>query len=454
MSEKRVRLATAFERALSTPVKQCRAVTVQIAPTGEEALLVAYSGAPNVDPWFKYMFLPTDTLKLAMIAVTGELLWQRDLGRGIVPGIWFFPFFPFDLDGDGVDEIWLVDNTDSVHPLNSSAYVLERVDPRTGEVTGQWPWPNGDMPARIPMSHAYRCFIFGGYVHGEPVLVTAQGTYGDMYLQGWSADMSRRWALDVPKEAPGARGSHRTPIVDWNHDGIDEVMWGERCIELDTGRELFCLDEETYRGHSDIVQPVYDWHGDSWWLYTVREGDTKVAPRVCCYNARGERIWGHQEEGHFHSGWVARMKEDYGFVAMAAPQWVKSPGVGAPRHDEEYYYDIATGQEYQQEISLLGTYPVDIDGDGYHEFAGGGKLITCGGEVLGALPGQMVLAGRFLPSPGEHVLTVDAQGVLRAYRDVAAEDTDPALARYRHPFYRANRRLTGCGYNRRNIGGV
>ena len=107
-----------------------------------------------------------------------------------------------------------------------------------------------------------------------------RGTYGDMHLQGWSADMSRRWLLDIPKEAPEARGSHMTAIVDWNHDGIDEVMWGERCVELDGGRELFCLDEDTYRGHSDIVQPVYDWKNNAWRLYTVREGDTKVAPRV------------------------------------------------------------------------------------------------------------------------------------------------------------------------------
>ena len=66
-------------------------MTVQTALGGEEALLVVYSGSPNIDPWYKYMFLPTDTLKLAMITVTGELLWQRDLGSGIVPGIWFSP---------------------------------------------------------------------------------------------------------------------------------------------------------------------------------------------------------------------------------------------------------------------------------------------------------------------------------------------------------------------------
>ena len=31
---------------------------------------------------------------------------------------------------------------------------------------------------------------------------------------------------------------------------------------------------------------------------------------------------------------------------------------------------------------------------------------------------------------------------------------DPALPRYAHPFYNSNQRLTACGYNLFNLGGI
>ncbi|NLE44169.1 MAG: hypothetical protein GX620_05575 [Chloroflexi bacterium] len=94
--------------------------------------------------------------------------------------------------------------------------------------------------------------ILGGYAHDDPVLVTAQGTYGNMFLQGWDPGLRSRWQVHIPKESPGARSSHTSPITDLDQDGIEEIMWGEQCIELDGGTELFCADSEVYRGHSNI----------------------------------------------------------------------------------------------------------------------------------------------------------------------------------------------------------
>jgi len=449
-------LIPAFVVNLGSRLKQLRAVPVQVEAAGGEALLVVFSHSPNLDPWYKYMRFPNDTLKMALLSLDGRLLWQRDMGAGVIPGIWFFPFFPFDLDRDGVEEIWIVNNPAPEKPFNSSLFQLEKLDPATGETVESHPWPHGDMPAYETMSHAYRFFIFGGRVHGEPVLVTAQGTYNSLHLQGWSRQegLVQRWHIDIPPEAPGARGSHMTAIVDWNSDGVDEVFYGERCIELDGGKELFCADRDTYRGHSDVAQPVFDWQERIWRLYTLREKDIHVAPRVCCYDQEGRRLWGHLEQGHLHSGWVARMGPEQRHVGMAVPEGVKSPGVGAPRGAEEYFYDIATGRPYPQPVSLLSTRPVDMDGDGEHEFAGDNKLVTADGSVLAGFLGNVAMVGRFLPHPGEHLLTFDYDGVLRAYYAAGVKDSEAAIARYNHPFYQANRKLTGCGYNNRNLGGV
>ena len=86
---------------------------------------------------------------------------------------------------------------------------------------------------------------------------------------------------------PGARGSHMCPIVDLDGDGVEELMWGERCIELDGGRELFCADRDTYRGHSDIVQPVLDRETGRWFFYTCRESDPQTSPRVALFDDQG-----------------------------------------------------------------------------------------------------------------------------------------------------------------------
>ena len=78
------------------------------------------------------------------------------------------------------------------------------------------------------MVNAFRNAIAGGSVHGQPVLLTAQGTYEDMYLQGWNPDLTPRWEVTIPKGSRGAHGSHMHPVVDLNNDGVDELLWGER----------------------------------------------------------------------------------------------------------------------------------------------------------------------------------------------------------------------------------
>ena len=243
-------------------------------------------------------FFPSHPMKLGVFALDGTELWSKELGPGVIPGIWFLPFYPFDLDGDGIDEIWFVNNIDDENALSLKGRRLECLDAVTGETLGQWPWPAVDRD-QSP-SHTYRNFILGGYARDKRVLVTAQGTYGPMQLQGWNADMSRRWEHVIKRETPGARGSHMCPVVDLNHDGIDEILWGERCIELDTGRGLFCGDRDDYRGHSDVVQPVLDWDANRWCIYTCRESGG-VSPRVVLYDDTGRRIWGDLEKGHIEA---------------------------------------------------------------------------------------------------------------------------------------------------------
>src|SRR5687768_4079517 len=285
---RQIRLEAVAEWSVGQTIGQLRAVPVTLG-AGEEAVAVLYGADFDVDPFTEMFFFPTDTLKLALYSLRGELLWRKDLGKGVVPGLWFCPFLAFDLDGDGTDEIWFVDNVNAAHALGLSGYRLARLDARTGERTGEWEWPSLDK--QQVLSHLFRNFLLGGFAAAEPVLVTAQGTYGAMFLQGWRAgadgQLSERWSTTIPKDSPGARGSHMSALSDLDGDGVQEVLWGERPITLDTGRELFCADRETYRGHSDIVQPWLDRSDGAWRVYVCRESDAKVSPRVLSYDAQG-----------------------------------------------------------------------------------------------------------------------------------------------------------------------
>jgi hypothetical protein len=467
---KPIQLEPLLEFSLGSPIGQLRAMPVRpgdVAPRGvaPRAFLLAYCADFDVDPYIEMFFYPTDTLKLVLVTERGEELWRRDLGPGVVPGIWFCPVFPFDLDGDGVDEIWFVNNVNVDHPLGLSGYRLERLDARTGETTGQWPWP-AHGPRRT-LSHTFRNFILGGQANGAPVLVTAQGTYGDMFLQGWNPGMSSRWEHTVAESDPGARGSHMCPVVDLNDDGVDELLWGERCIELDAGQELFCADRETYRGHSDIVQPVLDRATGRWSFYTCRESDPLAAPRVAFYDDRGRRIWGAVDRGHIDMGWVARLGDAGELVASAVRIGHKICGPDGRYHTgmTEFILDALTGELLREgepealDWSTYGTIPADLDGNGVHELVRGrasrnGEVLDRHGTVLGTVGAPVAMACKFLDRPGEQLLAYYPDGTVRAWGDQNAQDTPRALARYAHPFYRSSQRLFGVGYNLTVLGGI
>ena len=175
-----IQLDVLFEVSLGQPIGQFHGMPVALGPGDPRAILGVYCADFDDDPYVEMFFFPTDTLKMVLVSEQGEVLWRRDLGPGVVPGVWFCPVFPFDLNGDGVDEIWVVNNLNVDHPLGLSGYRLEAIDARTGETVGQWPWPEVDRNQAL--SHVFRNFVAGGYVRGEPVLVTAQGetTDGDL----------------------------------------------------------------------------------------------------------------------------------------------------------------------------------------------------------------------------------------------------------------------------------
>lgn len=441
-----------------------RAVPVQMSRDAK-GILVGYSADKEIDPWEEMFYPPTDRFVLALYSLDGELVWKKELGAGNIGGAWFLPVFPFDLDGDGSDEIYFVNNTDEAHVLSLKQRRLEALDSRSGETIGYWPWHNEVMGESI--SHMYRFFIFGGYVKGEPVLITAQGTYQRMGLQAWNQGMAQRWNLVIASDEPGARGSHMTPVVDIDADGIDEIMWGERCVSIDDGNYLFVADKDVYNGHSDVIQPTLDRATGEWSIFTCRESGAngQIKPRVVMFDHKGERIWTDLEEGHMDMGWTAHVDAaPLSVVAFTISLGGKIAGPqGFFRLDvREYAYEAMTGRRIDLPFNAYNTVPVDLDGDGYHEFAcalgeqSDRKIYTFSGEVIGDLgEGAYVgMASKFLDLPGEQLLCYYPDGTVRVWADRNANDSEIAAKRYSSPYYRRAQLLTAQGYNLVNLGGL
>lgn len=444
---------------LGTKLGQVRSVPVSLGDALQDAVLFVYSEQENLDPWHELFRFPSDTLKMALYSMDGILMWKRDLGRGVIPGVWFTPFISFDLNQDGIDEIWFVNNLNEDLPFSLNSRVLECIDPLTGETTGRWPWPANTIDDT--MSHSYRFFITGGYVHETPVLLTAQGTYGDMYLQTYNKGMEKRWEIKIPRNDHGARSSHLCPVLDFNDDGIDELFWGERLISFDDGHELFCGDKGRYLGHSDMVVPFVDEKNGKKYIFTCREDyEVKGEPRVITYDEQGKRAWTAVEShGHMHNGWIACIGPDYQKISMAMR--INRVVINHEIQDiepEDFYFDAITGKPVESPLPFKGSefMPVDFNGDGYHEFYGvcgtlKGYITDRFGTIYHFIGGEQIRSGKVFSFPGEQMmLFYPEEGKVRIWGDQAAVESEYFQKRFSRVYHTRMQHFMGTGYNHIN----
>lgn len=415
----------------------------------ETGRLFVYSESPNSDPCDSYFTFHKYPVHIAMYGEQGNQIWHKELGMGVIPGVWFLPFVAHDMDGDGVDEIWFINNpTDK--PLLIRGKYVERLDARTGETIGKYDFP-GENGAYEIMVEAYRHMLIAGKVNGEPVLVMQQGTYRNMYFQCYNADMSLRWERIISAD-DGPRASHHVPVFDINNDGIDEILFGERAISLDNGEDIFCVDRDKFFGHSDVVQPFYDPKSKKGYLFTCREnGDYEGCPRVVMTDFDGNHVWEDiytddvsiWGRGHIHGGYVFSAKPDYRKIAVAKHA-----------NGEVYIFDAISGERTDYPADLRWLRPIDLNGDGYHEFLfwqeghmnarvhnADGKLVCCTG-------GEIICIGKWYGFAGEQFLAYyTEEGVVRLWGDADAADTPIFKERRSNEYFANLNKQTGNGYN-------
>lgn len=70
---------------------QLRAVPVSLGSNRPKSVAAMYSEDAEIDPYIGMFFFPRHTLKLMVFDEHGKILCKRDLGEGMVPGVWFSP---------------------------------------------------------------------------------------------------------------------------------------------------------------------------------------------------------------------------------------------------------------------------------------------------------------------------------------------------------------------------
>ena len=120
-----IQIEEALNLNLGSPALQYKVMPAKLG-NGRKGFVAFYSACYDVDVHYSMFVVPSDTLHGIAFDEHGEVLWKKELG--IWPSAALYCFTLIDMDQDGIDEIYIVNNSDPIHPLWVEAYVLERMD--------------------------------------------------------------------------------------------------------------------------------------------------------------------------------------------------------------------------------------------------------------------------------------------------------------------------------------
>ena len=174
----------------------------------------------------------------------GKARWTFDQGRGINIGVNFGPVVAFDMDGDGVSEVYCrgADDPHDEWPgfvtKQGDRDWLVKLDPATGRAIARAPWPPHDG---FPDSN----HLVIGYLDGKrPFLVASAGHESrSQTVRAYDAELRVQWSAKL-----NGHGAHAPSCADLDGDGKDEVIKGSAVLD-DDGSLLWKLD----LGHVDLA---------------------------------------------------------------------------------------------------------------------------------------------------------------------------------------------------------
>jgi len=427
---------------LKMPIQHARATGVTVK--GKHLLLVRHANSPRVDPAPDHFVYPTDSYKLSLLDLNAnKVLWTKDLGWGIIAGDWFCPVLSFDIDDDGSDEIFFIDNELPKKPLSfrRSLVGLRAEDGREF------------LRFRVKVEKDYRFILMGGKnKKGAPVLIVQNGTYRDMNFFAYDQKGKMLWRRLITQDGT-PRASHCTSVFDYNGDGSDEILWGERMISIDNGKDLFLGNEDAWNGHSDIVMPYFDRNYKFSGVWTCRESrPTKDHPeqfRCNNYDPQLHIRWGALKEGHIDRGGIFRINAE-GDKAFWAQEMRADP-VTLKRSFMPTLFFGEDGKELNLPLKRrFSARAIDVNGDGIHEIICDRTIYDLKGNALYRVPvrDKWMIVGHLRDDlPGEQYIMHTTDGKIRVLADPNAKWSESAKKRYAHPYYDRCLHRSAVGYN-------
>jgi rhamnogalacturonan endolyase len=277
----------------------------------------------NVDPYYMpgYWVRSPEPYKLEAYSSTGKFMWQYEMGWSIETGTWYSPYIVYDIDGDGLAEIYA--KAGEGDPRETDGHVLEgpeylvKIDPQTGKILQKTDWQSKDG---FLGNYNYwsRNFLTVAYLNGKtPSLVMQRGTYTIIKTTALDKNLKKEWYWESTGEYEKYKGQGQHGILqgDVDFDGKDELIIGTFALDHD-GKPMWYLglkhNDAGYMADIDPSRPGMEI------FYGIESRSPKNG--VCLVAAAtGEIIWGFDgPTTHVHSqGMVGDIDPDFPEIGRA-----------------------------------------------------------------------------------------------------------------------------------------
>jgi len=324
----------------------------------------------NTDPYQKpgYWKKSQEPYQIEAYSADGPFLWRHDMGWSIEEGIWYSPYVVYDLDGDGVAEVYAKggegDPRDTDGRVTSGPEWLFQLDGASGKVIKRVPWPSRDGVGEY--NYYCRNFLAVAYLDGaRPHLVVQRGTYRAIKIEAYDPALKLvwKWNSEDEKQKYSSQGSHTLHAADVDGDGRDEIIVGS-CVVDDNGKGLWCTQmghpDVCYVGDIDPARPGLE----IFYGYETRQ------PRhgVCLVAAKtGEKLWTYDGPTyHVHS---------QGMVGDIIAEHPGQECYAGEKDGSQYWLYSAAGTRIGKEkIGGLNPWTLWWDADPQKELVYGNKI--------------------------------------------------------------------------------
>lgn len=396
----------------------------------------------NVDPYYMpgYWKRSPEPYMLDAYTSKGQFLWSYDMGWSIETGTWYSPYMVYDIDGDGLAEVYA--KAGEGDPRELDGHVLEgpeylvKIDGLTGKIINKTDWLSKDG---FLGNYNYwsRNFLTVAYLNGlTPSLIMQRGTYTIIKTIALNKNLEKEWYWESTGEYEKYKGQGQHGIMqgDVDFDGKDELIIGTFALDHD-GKPIWYTglkhNDVGYLADIDPSRPGMEI------FYGIESRSPKNG--VCLVDAAtGEIIWGFEgKTTHVHGqGMVGDIDPDYPGMECYAGE--------AKGGDQYFLYNAGGKRLSDKDMGSLNPRPVWWDADDLKELNINNLLLKYKGDTLMKIEGKVVMVGDLIGDWREEIVT-SLPGELRIYStNIPAADKKVCLLQNRQ--YRLGLANSTMGY--------